>query len=238
MSTKATSTCDTTRRYFDKRNKAAPSAVWARPSTVLRGSVEWLAAHHVAKTHLKRLVGFAITTYNRWHRLSVWPTHSRGYALCLLVKALKAERWPMKRDGAFLSPAAFVAHYEDEESFQYTRFELGLQWLQVLDKLVAEGYTLTELAALTGATPSSLTYIARGAQWPRFAVGELLLDLYWQVRDDDPTRIRPANANPGRVPARSSFMLDELPDMPFTVMRPVVYKRPGSHRLVEVAAEL
>ena len=126
----------------------------------------------------------------------------------------------------------------DEASFRYTRFELGLQWLQVINRLLTDGYTLTELAALTGAAPNSMTYIARGAQWPRFAVGELLLDLYWQLRDDDPTRIFPANAVPGRVPARSSFLMQELPDMPFSVLRPVVAKKPGATRLVEVAAEL
>ena len=225
-------------RYFERRHKAAPHQVWARPNHALRGAVEWLAERNVPKTHVSRIIGTCVTSYNRWNKISVWPTHSRGYALCLLVKALRAEKWPVRAANREpLSVAEYVRDYPGTD-FEHQRFCLGLQWLRVVDHLLRDGYTLAELSALTGTTRSAMTYICRAAQWPRFAVGELLLDLYWRSKDGDPTRILPASTEPGRMPDRSTCIIEGVPHEPFSVLRPVIAAMPNSTRLVDVEPDL
>ena len=222
------STGDSTRRYFSRRIKAAPAGVWARPNALLRGSIAWLTERNVPAQTVCSLIGVQPTSYRRWKNESTWPSHGRGYALCLLVRALKARDWRRQGPAEFLSTYAAFARWR-HESF-VTR------WPWVIEDLCSRGYRLTEIAETTGASKGALTYMRRGATYPHFGIGELMLDMRARANVGDPTLRLPASAHPGRMPDPNGY--PPRPSGGYEVLCPLISLVPGSTRPVAEPEDL
>ena len=231
MPMKQTSTCDTatsTRRYLSRRIKAAPAGVWARPNALLRGSIAWLTERAVPAQTVCTLIGVQPTSYRRWKNESTWPSHSRGYALCLLVQALRGRDWRK------VGPAEFLAGYSAFARWRHESFVTRWPW--VIEDLCGQGYRLNEIAGLTGASKGALTYMRRGATYPHFAIGELLLDMLVRASVDDPTLPLPASKHPGRMPDPNGY--PPRPSEPYTVLEPLIARVRGSTRPVAAPEDL
>lgn len=192
------------------------------PNALLRGSIAWLVERNVYTQTVCELIGVQPTTFRRWRNESTWPSHGRGYALCLLVRSLRGRDW--RKEG----PAEFLAGYRANVRWRHENFTTRWPW--VIDDLLSRGYRLHEMAGYAGTGKSALTYMRRGATYPHFAIGELLLDMWARAKVDDPTMELPASKHPGRMPDPTSYPLAPVGWEPGLL--PLIARAPGSTRPV------
>ena len=219
---------ESARRYFSRRTKAAPAGVWGRPNALLRGSIAWLVERNVPALVICDLIGVQTTSYRRWRNESTWPSHGRGYALCLLVAALRGHDW--RRRG----PAEYLAGYRANVRWRHENFVTRWPW--VIDDLLSRGYRLSELVEHTGAGRGALTYMRRGATYPHFAIGEILLDMWLRASVGDPTLKLPASKHPGRMPDPNGY--PPRPAEGYVPLMPLIARVPGSTRPVAEPEDL